>query len=111
MHKTSPEYVEDFANYKDFQNWIIDFCFSNIFDGANFNRLNTVLNTLLYCLEYMGSIEIDHKHIKGYWSRILVALRSSYEENKVMAVTLAMKLCIHQHMFDVSISPNTENRQ
>ncbi|KAL0272341.1 UNVERIFIED_CONTAM: hypothetical protein PYX00_005354 [Menopon gallinae] len=89
---TSPDSVEDSSNYKEFQLWIVDFCFNNIFDGANFNRLNTVLCTLLYCLEYMGNIQIDEKRVTEYWNRILVALRSTYEENKVMAVKLASKL-------------------
>lgn len=78
--------------YEDFLNSLIEFCFSNIFVGCNFNRLNTVLNILFLCFENIRDLSFNTEKTNYYWNKFLIALDSSYEENKELAILLSGKL-------------------
>lgn len=89
--------------YENFKNWLFEFCFSNIFPGANFNRLSTVLNILMLSFENIDNLEFSPGCVNYYWKKILTVLESSYEENKEMAVKISRKLDCSQLDANVSV--------
>lgn len=90
--KNNSEIAKENVQYDEFLYFLVEFCFANIFAGCNFNRLNTVLNILLVCFETIKDMSFKPEHTNYYWTKLLIALDSSYEENKELAVVLSKKL-------------------
>ncbi|PSN50021.1 hypothetical protein C0J52_03298 [Blattella germanica] len=101
MGPKKPKDVNDYGEnvlkfYNTFLLWLLDFCFSNLFPGANFGRRVSSLKILSLCYEII-SFNSDQPvwtpSPPDVWtlnncSILLECLKDTYEDNKTMAVNL-----------------------
>lgn len=72
-------------SYTEFQHWFSNYCFYNLFYGANFARRNFFLESLRHiqiCLSPTGIIGLNEsKNV----SVLLSCIHDTYEQNKILA--------------------------
>lgn len=105
--KNPEEKIKSSVVYQEFLDSLVEFCFSNIFVGCNFYRLNMVLSILQLCFENIKDFSFDSTKSNYYCNKLLVGLDSTYEENKELCVFLFRHL--NMDFIDAAVSNFTIN--